>query len=67
MSLWKNYMHQRERWYHQRDNNRLVRPFEWGLNYIVDHVVPLACNGPDRPSNMQWQTIAEAKAKDRWE
>ena len=35
-------MHQRERWYHQRDNNRLVRPFEWGLNYIVDHV-----NGDD--------------------
>ena len=38
MSLWKNYMYRRERWYHQRDNNRLVRPFEWGLEYIVDHV-----------------------------
>lgn len=35
-------MHRRERWYHQRDNNRLVRPFEWGLQYIVDHV-----NGDD--------------------
>jgi len=35
-------MHRRERWYHQRDNNRLVRPFEWGLEYIVDHV-----NGDD--------------------
>jgi hypothetical protein len=43
MALWKNYMHQRERWYHQRDNNRLVRPFDWGLSYIVDHV-----NGDDR-------------------
>ena len=42
MALWKNYMHRRERWYHQRDNNRLVRPFEWGLSYIVDHV-----NGDD--------------------
>ena len=42
MTLWKNYMHRRERWYHQRDNNRLVRPFEWGLSYIVDHV-----NGDD--------------------
>src|SRR6185295_13955044 len=31
-------MYRRERWYHQRDNNRLVRPFEWGLEYIVDHV-----------------------------
>jgi len=35
-------MHRRERWYHQRDNNRVVRPFEWGLSYITDHV-----NGQD--------------------
>ena len=28
MSLWKNYMYRRERWYHQRDNNRLVRPLD---------------------------------------
>jgi dienelactone hydrolase len=38
MSLWKNYMHRRERWYHQRDNNRLVRPFDWGLPFVTDHV-----------------------------
>lgn len=37
MSLWKNYMYRRERWYHQRDNNRLVRPLDWGLSYILDH------------------------------
>src|SRR6478672_1147292 len=42
MRFWKNYMHQRERWYHQRDNNRLVRPFEWGLSHILEHV-----NGDD--------------------
>jgi dienelactone hydrolase len=42
MSLWRNYMHRRERWYHQRDNNRLVRPFDWGLSYVLDHV-----NGDD--------------------
>ena len=42
MALWKNYMHRRERWYHQRDNNRLVRPFDWGLEHIIDHV-----NGTD--------------------
>lgn len=35
--------------------------------YIVDHIVPLACGGADAPSNMQWQTVAEAKAKDRVE
>src|SRR5215470_4838679 len=35
--------------------------------YIKDHVVPLACGGPDAPSNMQWQTRADAKAKDKWE
>ena len=35
--------------------------------YVIDHIKPLACGGPDEPSNMQWQTTAEAKAKDRWE
>jgi hypothetical protein len=29
--------------------------------------VSLARGGPDTPSNMQWQTRAEAKAKDKWE
>src|SRR3977135_2197134 len=32
--------------------------------YVVDHKVALACGGTDSPSNMQWQTKAEAKAKD---
>jgi hypothetical protein len=35
--------------------------------YVVDHRVPLACGGADAPSNMQWQTKAEAKAKDKTE
>jgi hypothetical protein len=35
--------------------------------YIVDHRIPLACGGADAPSNMQWQTVAEAKAKDKIE
>jgi hypothetical protein len=35
--------------------------------YVVDHIKPLACGGPDDPSNMQWQTIDDAKEKDRWE
>lgn len=35
--------------------------------YVKDHIVPLCKGGPDTPENMQWQTIAEGKAKDRWE
>ena len=35
--------------------------------YVIDHIKPLACGGADAPSNMQWQTIAEGKAKDKWE
>jgi hypothetical protein len=35
--------------------------------YVIDHVKPLACGGVDDPSNMQWQTVAEARAKDKWE
>ena len=35
--------------------------------YVVDHIIPLKRGGADSPSNMQWQTIEEAKAKDKWE
>jgi hypothetical protein len=35
--------------------------------YVVDHVRPLVCGGLDAPINMQWQTIAEAHAKDKTE
>jgi hypothetical protein len=35
--------------------------------YIIDHILPLACGGVDAPSNMQWQTIAAGKAKDKSE
>lgn len=35
--------------------------------YVVDHIVPLACGGADAAPNMQWQTAADAKAKDKWE
>lgn len=32
-----------------------------------DHRLPLCKGGSDSPSNMQWQTAADAKAKDKWE
>jgi hypothetical protein len=35
--------------------------------YVIDHVKPLACGGIDAPENMQWQTVAAAKVKDRTE
>ena len=36
-------------------------------SYIVDHICALSCGGLDIPSNMQYQTLAESRAKDRWE
>lgn len=47
-------MHRRERWYHQLDNNRLVRPFEWGLSHVLEHV-----NGDD-PREILQQHSREA-------
>lgn len=35
--------------------------------YVIDHIKPLACGGPDAPVNMHWQTLADGKAKDKWE
>jgi len=37
------------------------------LGYVVDHVIPLCAGGPDSPANMQWQTVSDAKAKDKLE
>jgi hypothetical protein len=35
--------------------------------YVVDHIVPLKRGGADEPANMQWQTVVEAKGKDKIE
>jgi len=43
------------------------RPTGACAGYVVDHIIPLKRGGADAPSNMQWQTVAEAKAKDRVE
>lgn len=35
--------------------------------YVVDHIQPLCAGGADAPRNMQWQTVADGKVKDRAE
>jgi len=35
--------------------------------YVIDHIDPLCHGGADAAVNMQWQTIVDAKVKDRWE
>ena len=35
--------------------------------YVVDRIIPQICGGADAASNMQWLTLAEAKAKARWD
>jgi hypothetical protein len=45
---------------HREDERRVP-------GYRKDHVIPLACGGPDAVSNLQWQTVRDARAKDRWE
>jgi len=35
--------------------------------YVVDHKCSLFNGGIDKPSNMQWQTILDSKAKDKVE
>lgn len=33
--------------------------------YVIDHIRPLCAGGSDHPSNMQWQTVDDAKRKDK--
>ena len=35
--------------------------------HVIDHRVALECCGPDTVDNLQWQTTAAAKKKDRTE
>ena len=37
------------------------------LDYVIDHVQALRHGGSDMPGNMAWQTVSEARAKDRVE
>ena len=47
--------------------DELKRGFSVVPGYVKDHIVPLVCGGRDAVSNMQWQTIHEARAQDKWE
>lgn len=35
--------------------------------YVADHMVALCVGGKDEVANLRWQSVAKAKAKDRWE
>ncbi len=35
--------------------------------YVIDHIKPLCGCGADAVENLQWQTVEDAKVKDRWE
>ena len=35
--------------------------------YVADHKLPLCGCGADSIENLQWQTVADSKIKDRWE
>jgi len=35
--------------------------------YVKDHVIPLCACGSDSDANLQWQTVKDAKEKDRLE
>lgn len=52
-------MHGRERAHHERDNNRIVRPFDWGLSFISDHV-----NGDDPRDVLRRHTDAAMRSSD---
>lgn len=61
MVFWKEYMHRRERAYYDRDNNRVVRDFDWGLPFVVDHV-----NGDDPREVLHRHTEAALGASDEF-
>src|SRR5690242_20134976 len=51
LSLFGRWMRAREIAHSKRDNNRVVRPFAWGLEFISDHV-----NGDDPRSVLAQHT-----------
>ncbi len=33
-------------------------------SYVLDHIEPLCAGGADHPTNMQWQSVKDARRKD---
>ncbi|HRH42464.1 MAG TPA: hypothetical protein PKY82_12630 [Pyrinomonadaceae bacterium] len=54
----KRYMHNRERYFISQDNNRIVRPFEWGTEFVSEN------NNTENPrqffSELAKNTVAES-------
>jgi hypothetical protein len=57
ISMFSRWMRAREVAHTKRDNNRLVRPFAWGLEFVADHI-----NGDD-PRSVFRQHTARAMAQ----
>ena len=57
----------RERFQHEHPCPSTGKPRGACPGWVIDHVVPLCAGGADNPSNMQWQTVDDAKAKDKLE
>ncbi len=47
--------------------NRMTGSLNGRPGYEVDHIVPLARGGAEKPSNMQWLTIPSHKENTRLE
>jgi hypothetical protein len=50
-----------------RDFDRATGRVGGWPGHIRDHICPLACGGTDSVANLQWQSLAEARKKDRFE
>ncbi len=59
--MWAAWMHRRERRYYERDNNRTVRPFEWGLPFVTHHV-----NGEDQRDVLRQHSERVMKTSDEF-